>query len=204
MKVLFRRRNSAALLVLALIAAPTLLPGCPAVLCTKRLYLYRDTEQKSLPPHDMALLITDPAIITGVLPEVALQVRMGVPWAGEQPAHEANAYQVSVDALDGRPVYQGLCLDTTPTYVCEVQPGPRRVLARMDLFGPWGHQRSRENASLTLEPGGVYFLHPDWQELSKEHFRLQAERLPVSYRAELRARLMNWLRRHTKGRSLDN
>ena len=204
MKISFGRRNSAILLLLALMAAPGLLPGCLDNLCTQRLYLYRDVEQKSLPPADMALLITDPAIVTALLPEAAPKIPRGLPWAPEQPNYASDFYQLSIDGLDGRKVYQGLCLNITVTSVCEVRPGSRGVLASLNLFGPWGQQHVKENASLTLEPGGVYFLYPDWEEASKRMLRLKAERLPVSYNAELRSKLMDWLHRHTQGRSLEN
>jgi hypothetical protein len=197
-------RNSAVLVLLTLLAATGLLSGCLDNLCTKRLYLYRDAEPKSLPPADMALLIADPAIVTALLPEAAPKVTGGLPWAPEQPFYEEDYYQLSIDRLDGRSVYQGLCMNTTPTYVCEVRPGSRRVLARLKLFGAWGRQRAEDNASLTLKPGGVYFLHPDWEGASHKTLRLQAEPLPVSYNAALRSKLMDWLRRHTKGRSLEN
>jgi hypothetical protein len=204
MKVSFGPRNSAVLLLLTLIAAAGLLPGCLDNLCTKRLYLYRDAEPKSLPPADMALLIADPAIVAALLPEAAPKVSRGLPWAPEQPAYASDCYQLSVDGLDDRLVYQGICLNITPTFVCEVRPGPRRVLASLNLFGPWGRESVKDNAALTLEPGGVYFLHPDWEKASNKILRLQVERLPVSYNAALRAQLMDWLRRHTQGRTLEN
>ena len=206
MKVLLGPKNSAVLVLLTLLAATGLLSGCLDNLCTKRLYLYRDAEPKSLPPADMALLIADPAIVTAVIPEAAPKVTGGLPWAPEQPFYEEDYYQLSIDRLDGRPVYQGLCMDVTPTDVCEVRPGSRLVLARLKLFGAWGQKSVKENASLTLKPGGVYFLHPDWDAAaaSPKTLRLKAEPLPVSYNAALRSKLMDWLRQHTKGRSLEN
>ena len=204
MKISFGLRNSVVLLLLALMAASGLLAGCLDNLCTKRLYIYRDAEPKSPPPADTALLIADPAIVAALLPEAAPKVARGLPWAPEQPDYAADFYQLSIDGLDDRLVYQGLCMNITPTYVCEVRPGPRRVLAGLKLVGPWGQQYVKDNAALTLEPGGVYFLYPDWGKASNKILRLQAERLPVSYNAELRAKLINWLRTHTQGRSLEN
>jgi hypothetical protein len=78
-------RNSTIFFLLALMAAPGFLSGCLDNLCTKRLYLYRDAEPKSLPPAHTALLIADPAIVAALLPEVAPQVPRGLPWAPEQP-----------------------------------------------------------------------------------------------------------------------
>ena len=49
MKISPGLRNSAVLLLLALLAAPCLLSGCLDNLCTKRLYIYRDAEPKSPP-----------------------------------------------------------------------------------------------------------------------------------------------------------
>ena len=204
MKVSVDLRNSTVFLLLALIAAAGVLPGCLDNLCTKRLYVYRDAETKSLPPADMALLITDPAIVAALLPESAPKVSRGLPWAPEQPNYASDFYQFSVDGLDGRLVYQGLCMDITRTYVCEVRPGSRQVMASLKLVGPWGQQYIKDNAALTLEPGGVYFLLPDWERASNKILRLQAERLPVSYNAAFRAKLIDWLRLHTKGRFLEN
>jgi hypothetical protein len=204
MKVPHGARNSAVLVLLTLLAATGLLSGCLDNLCTKRLYLYRDAEPKSLPPADMALLIANPAIVIALLPDAAYKITVGLPWAPEQPFYEEDYYQLSIDGLDGRSVYQGLCMNITPTDVCEVRPGSRLVLARLKLFGSWGRERAEDNASLTLEPGGVYFLYPDWEGASHKTLRLQAQRLPASYNAALRSKLMDWLRRHTKGRSLEN
>jgi hypothetical protein len=193
-------------LAMILLAASIFSPGCAPIdsLCTKRLYLFRDTAEKSLPPSNMALLIADPAILNSLAPEAAPKVVKGLPWAEAKPAHESDAYHLSVEKLDGRPVYQGLCLDTAVTNVCEVRAGQRRVTAKMDLYGPWGHQGTRDTASLDLAPGGVYFLHPDWQLLGPEkNFRLQAAPLPLKYDTALRAKLMDWLKRNTRGRSLE-
>jgi hypothetical protein len=204
MKVWPGLRNSAVLLLLALLAASGLLSGCLDNLCTKRLYIYRDTEHQSPPPADTALLIADPAIVTALAPDAAAKLPGGLPWAPEQPAYASDCYQLSIDGLDDRPVYQGMCMDITPSYVCEVRPGSRRVMARLELFGPWGRESLKDTASLTLEPGGVYFLNPDGEGASQKTLRLKAQRLPVRYDAALRAKLIDWLRRHTQGRSLEN
>lgn len=203
MKISFGLRNSAVLLLLALMAAG-LLAGCLDNLCTKRLYIYRDVEPKSLPPADMALLIADPAIVAALLPEAASKISQGLPWAPEQPAYASDFYQLSIDGLDGRRLYQGRCLDITPTYVCEVRPGSRQVTASLKLMGPWGQQQAKDNAALTLEPGGVYFLHPDWDGAAQKTLHLQAERLPASYDAAMRTKLIEWQRHHTQGRSLED
>jgi hypothetical protein len=204
MKISFGPRNSAVLLLLGLLAAAGLLAGCLDNLCTKRLYVYRDVEQKSLPPADTALLIADPAIVAAVIPEAASKTIQGLPWAPEQPAYASDFYQLSIEGLDGRRLYQGLCLNITPSYVCEVRPGSRQVMASAKLVGPWGQMHLKDNAALTLEPGGVYFLYPDWDAAANKTFRLQAQRLPISYNAALRAKLIDWLRLHTQGRSLEN
>jgi hypothetical protein len=180
------------------------LPGCLDNLCKLRLYLYRDVEQKSLPPGQMALLISDPAIVAAVLPEAAAKLPAGLPWAPEQPSYEKDYYQLSIDGLDGHLVYQGRCLNVTPTYLCEVRPGSRQVMARLELFGPSGQQSRKETASLTLEPGGVYFLYPDWQDAAQKTLRLKVQRLPVKYDAALRSSVMAWLHRNTQGRTLED
>ncbi len=207
MKFFSHTRNPLGLLLLLLLAAPVFFLGCVSLdsLCTKRLYLFRDTEEKSLPPANMALLITDPALISQLMPEAAAKVVKGLPWAEDKPAQESDVYHLSVEKLNGRPVYQGLCLDTVVTNVCEVRAGQRGVTGKLDLYGPWGQQSARDTVSLSLVPGGVYFLHPDWQLITPDkNFRLQADPLPVKYDAALRAKLMDWLKRHTKGRSLEN
>lgn len=204
MKVSRHLRNSTVLLLLMLLAAPGLLSGCLDNLCTKRLYLYRDAEPKSPPPAQMALLIADPAIVAALAPDAAAKLRQGLPWAPDQPNYASDFYQLSVDQVDDHLVYQGLCMNITPTSVCEVRPGSRRVMAGLELFGPWGRQTVKDTASLNLEPGGVYFLHPDWELVPNKTLRLQVERLPVRYDAALRAQLIDWLRGHTQGRSLEN
>jgi hypothetical protein len=203
MKISCGLRNSAVLLLLALLATG-LLAGCLDNLCKLRLYIYRDVEQKSLPPAGMALLIADPAIVVALLPDAAPKMSQGLPWAPEQPSYASDFYQLSIDGLDGRRVYQGRCLDVTPSYVCEVRPGSRQVMAGLKLMGPWGQQTVKDQAALTLEPGGVYFLHPDWDGAAHKTLRLQAERLPASYDAALRAQLLAWQRAHTQGRSLED
>ena len=77
MKVSPGLRNSAVLVLLALLAALCWLPGCLDNLCTKRLYIYRDAEAKSPPPADTALLIADPAIVAALAPEAAAKLPRG-------------------------------------------------------------------------------------------------------------------------------
>ncbi len=197
-------KNSAFRLLLVLLVGLVVLPGCLDNLCKLRLYLYRDVEQKSLPPTDLALLITDPAIVAAVLPEAASKLPTGLPWAPEQPNYEKDYYQLSMDRLDNRLVYQGRCMNVTPTFICEVKPGTRRVTASLGLFGPSGRRFHQDTASFNLEPGGVYFFYPDWQEAAQETLRLKVQRLPARYDAALRAEVMAWLHRNTQGRSLED
>ncbi len=205
MKISPTFRGSALLVLLALLAGLAVMPGCLANLCKLRLYLYRDVEQKSLPPAQMALLITDPAIVAAVLPEAADKLPpQGLPWAPEQPNYDKDYYRLSIDGLDGHPVYQGRCLNVTITDICEVRPGARQVMASMELFGTWGQQSFKDTATLTLEPGGVYFLYPDWQAAAQKTLRLKAQRLPVPYDAALRAAVMAWLHHNTQGRTLED
>jgi len=120
----------------------------------------------------------------------------------EEKVQEGDAYRLSLDRVDGKPVYQGLCLDTTPTLACEVRPGPRQVLVRLDMFGTWGHEKITEGARLTLEPGKCYFLRPDCAELKNRRLLLKVDPLPDAYTPELRGRIADWERRHSKGRDL--
>jgi len=199
--MLRRVRSSRALLLLAALLAGQWLLGCTN-LCTKRLYLYRDTPEKGQAPANMALLITDPNLAKAVMASPPSGLGAGCEWAEEKPAYETSAYLLSIDGFDGKPVYQGLCMDTTPTYACEVRPGPREVRVRMDLFGPWGHENKKEIKKLTLEPGKTYFFRPDSGELQNKNFLLKVDSLPDAYTPELRARVVDWERTHSKGREL--
>ncbi len=142
--------------------------------------------------------------VDAVLPEAASKLPAGLPWAPEQPNYERDYYQLSIDRLDERLVYQDRCLNVTPTYICEVRPGSHRVMASLGLFGPSGQQSFKDTASLTFEPGGVYFLYLDWQGVAQKTMRLKAQRLPVRYDKALRAKVMAWLHRNTQGRSLED
>ncbi len=187
--------------IFALLAGQLLLAGCSS-LCGKRLYLFRDTPEKSVPTSGLALLITDPNLAGALMPKAKGYLEAAGQWAAEQPAHQSDVYRLSIEDLDGKPVFQGLCLDTTPTDACEVRPGPRQVRVRLDMFGPWGHQSVKEVARLYLEAGGCYFLRPDWEALRNKSLILKVERLPDAYTAEVRARLMDWERKNSKGRNI--
>jgi hypothetical protein len=186
---------------LLLVVSLGLLAGCSS-LCTRRLYLYRDTPQKTLPTTSLALLITDPNIARAVMPGAGRELEAGGRWAPEQLVHETDVYRLYLEDLDSKPLYQGLCLDVVPTYACEVRPGTHQVRARMDMFGPWGHDKVIETAPLSFDPGGCYFLRPDVEALKDKHLILKAQRLPEAYTAELRTRLINWERQHSKGKSI--
>jgi len=196
------RSGGAGWALAALLVGLGLLAGCAASLCTKRLYVYRDTPQKSLPTSNQALLITDPNIVRAVMPGAKADLEAGGRWAPEQLAHESDVYRLSIYELDGKVVYQGLCMDVTPTYACEVRPGARQVRTRLDIFGPWGHIGVKEVTRLDLEPGGCYFLRPDADALKDKHLVLKAERLPEAYTAALRTRLLDWERVNSKGKSI--
>ncbi|MBI4795619.1 MAG: hypothetical protein HY790_07235 [Deltaproteobacteria bacterium] len=196
----YARTNRALLLLVAVLVGQWLL-GCTN-LCTKRLYLYRDAPEKRQAPANMTLLITDPNLARAVMAGRLSSLDAGCPWAEEKPAYEADAYRLSIDGFDGKPVYQGLCMDTTPTYACEVRPGSRQARLRLDLFGPWGHESKKEMINLTLEAGKSYFLRPDSEALQNKIFVLKVDSLPDAYTPELRARVGDWERRHSKGRDL--
>ena len=184
---------------LGLAASLGLLAGCN--LCTKHLYLYRDTPQK-MPPAQMALLLADPNLAEAVLPGAPLNLR-GAQWAPEQPYHQTEAYRLSIEEVDGQKVYQGLCLDTTPTYALEMQPGRRRIAVSVELLGPQGRERFRDTIQLTLDAGRVYFLRPDWAELQNRRLALKMEILPEAYTPQVRARLVEHRRQTTRTASLD-
>ena len=199
---MLRKLNSnRAWLILTALLAGVWLVGC-ASLCTKRLGVYRDTTEKAGAPAQMALLVTDPNLAAAVLPGAGSSPGAGGQWMSEEKVQEGDAYRLSLDRVDGKPVYQGLCLDTTPTYACEVRPGSRQVQVRLDMSGSWGQERVREEARLNLEPGKCYFLRPDWEELRNRRLLLKVEPLPEAYTPELRARVTAWERGHEKGRDL--
>lgn len=193
--------NRALLILAALLAGQWLLVGCTS-LCTKRLALYRDTPEKAQPPANMALLVTDPNLAKAVLTGSGSYQGDGCQWASEEQVQEGDVYRLSTDRVDGKPVYQGLCMDTTPTYACEVRPGLRQVQVRLDISGSWGQERVREGTRLTLEPGKCYFLRPDCAELKNRRLLLKVDPLPDAYTPELRGRIADWERRHSKGRDL--
>jgi hypothetical protein len=190
------------LLVLAALLAGQGLLGCVDSLCTKRLYLYRDTPEKRQAPDNMALLITNPNLVKAVMPGYTGNLEAGCQWAEAKPAHETEVYLLSIEGLDGKPVYQGLCLDVTRTYACEVRPGSRQVMVRADLFGPWGHGKKVETVNVTLEPGKTYFFRLIGEDLKEDKFALQVDSLPAAYTPELRARVVDWERNHSTGRGL--
>ncbi len=185
-------------LALMLCCGPWLV-GCAVSLCTKHLYIFRDTPEKTVPTTNLALLITDPAwvqvmgLTPGNYPEA------GCLWAEERPSYERDAYRLTIDKLDGNSVFQGWCFDSPPTYFCEVRPGKRQVRVKFEMFGPWGQDSSKETSTLVLEPGGIYFLRPDCEALRNHRYVLKAERLAAPYSADLRARLIERRRQTMKG-----
>jgi hypothetical protein len=194
--------STRALLILtALVAGPWLLGGCESI-CTKRLGLYRDTPEKAQSPANMALLVTNPNLAKAVMPGAFSDLGSGSQWMSEEVVQEGDVYRLSMDRLDGKPVYQGLCMDTTPTYACEVRPGSRQVLLKLDIYGSQGQERIRETARLSLEPGKCYFLRPDWEEFRNRRLLLKVDPLPEAYTPELRTRVAAWERGHAKGRNL--
>ncbi|MCX5888918.1 MAG: hypothetical protein NTY36_05630 [Deltaproteobacteria bacterium] len=184
---------------LGLIASLWLLAGC--ALCTKHLFLYRETPQK-MPPAETALLITDPNLAQAALPGVNFDLG-GAPWAPEQPFYQTEAYRLAIEDLDGQKVYQGQCLDTTPTYAVEVRPGSRRIAGRADLLGPAGQEKFNDSVQVNLQAGKVYLIRPDWTELQNKHLVLKVEALPGTYTPEVRARLIDRRRQTTSNASLD-
>ncbi len=183
---------------LGLGASLWLLAGCE--LCNKHLYLYRETPQKGSPAQ-MALLITDPNLAKVALPGAPLNLR-GARWAPEQPFHKTEAYRFSIEEVDGQKVYQGRCLDTTPTYAVEMGPGRRRIAVAVDLLGPEGQERFRDTVQLNLEAGQVYFLRPEWAELLNRQLAVKMEILEA-YTPQVRARLVEHRRQTTRTASLD-
>ena len=194
-----RRHRRTLRLWLGLAASLWLLAGC--ALCTKHLYLYRDTPQK-MPPAGMALLIADPNLAQAALPGANLDTG-GAQWAPEQPSYQTEAYRLSIEDLDGQKVYQGLCLDTTPTYAVEVRPGNRRIAGRVELLGPEGQEKFNDSVQVNLQAGKVYFIRPDWTELQNKRLVLKVEALPGTYTPEVRARLIDRRRQTTSTASLD-
>jgi hypothetical protein len=150
----------------------------------------------------MALLITDPNLAQAVFTGAGRYQGDGSQWMSEEVVQKGDVYRLSMERVDDKPVYQGLCLDTTPTYACEVRPGSRQVLLRLDMFGSWGQEGVKEVTRLTLEPGRCYFLRPDDAELTNHHLLLKVEPVPEAYTPALRARVIAWERGHSQGRDL--
>jgi hypothetical protein len=194
-----RRHRRTLRLWLGLAASLWLLGGCG--LCTKHLYLYRDAPQK-MPPAEMALLIADPNLAQAALPGANLDLG-GAQWAPEQPSYQTEAYRLSIADLDGQKVYQGLCLDTTPTYAVEMRPGNHRIAGRAELLGPGGQEKFNDSVQVNLQAGKVYFIRPDWTELQNKRLVLKVEPLPGTYTPEVRARLIDRRRQTTSTASLD-
>lgn len=184
----------------ALAAGLWLLAGCGG-LCTKHLFLYRETPQKT-PPAQTALLIAHPDLAQAALPGADLNLQ-GAPWAPEQPFYQTEAYRLSLEALDGKKVYQGMCLDTTPTYAVEARPGSRRLTVRLDLLGPAGQEKFNDVLQLDLQAGQAYFIQPEWGELINRRLVLKAVDLPGDYTPEMRTRIIDQRRRTSPNASLD-
>ncbi len=191
-----RRWMGALLTLLALLVGQLLLGGCSS-LCTKRLYLPRETPEK-LQPSSQALLIADPGLAAALFPSQGPFPRGGCRWAPLQPSYESLYYRLSLDKLDDKALYQGMCLDIIPNYACEVRPGARQVLLKLYTYSPEGLESFKEAAPLNLEPGGIYFLQPECEAMAARHFRVKVEKLPEPYTAQVRSRLLDWERVNTK------
>jgi hypothetical protein len=177
-----------------------LLAGC-ASLCTKHLYLFRETPTKTA-PAETVLLITDPDLAMAAVPGANLNLQ-GAQWAPEQPSQPTDVYRLNIETVDGAQVYQGMCLDTLPNYVVELRPGNRQVAVRGDILGPGGIEKFTDTVALNLQPGKVYFLHPDWQEMVNRRLAIKMEILSEPYTPAMRARLIDRLRVSSKSASLD-
>lgn len=175
--------------------------GCSGPLCTKHLYIFRETPEKSL-PGATALVITDPNLAAALVPEASARINQGLPWAPEQLEHQTEAYRLSLTRVDGRPVFQGYCLDTLLTDVCEVRPGSRRLSLKAELYGPWGRRNQWEELGVDLKAGTVYFLAVEGMGGPERPVRVAVQSLGA-YTPEFRQRLLDWQRRHRTGRSLD-
>ncbi|MFP3869120.1 MAG: hypothetical protein ACLFUU_13380 [Desulfobacteraceae bacterium] len=175
--------------------------GCSGPLCNKHLYIFRETPEKS-PPGITALVITVPHLATALIPEAAALVNQGLPWAPEQLDHQTDAYRLSLIKVDGRKVYQGQCLDTLFTDVCEVRAGSRQLSVKLMLYGLWGRRSQERELQANLKAGTVYFLGIEGPGGQEGAARVTAEPLRA-YTPEFRQRLLDWQRTHTTGRSLD-
>jgi hypothetical protein len=196
-----RTGNAALALTFLLLGAVALAGGCSGPLCNKHLYIFRETPDKS-PPGAVALVITDPNLAAGLVPDASARVSQGLPWAPEQPVHQTDAYRLSLIKVDGLNVYQGRCLDTLITDVCEVRPGSRGLSLKVELYGPWGQRSPREELRVDLAPATVYFLRIQGAGGPEGPVQVTWERLGA-YTPEFRQRLLEWQRRYTTGRTLD-
>jgi hypothetical protein len=199
-KVMMRELWTAKGLGLLGLALVLSLTGCSAgtTLCTRHLYLFRDTPKKVMQTSELALLVTDPELAQRLLPGNRY-LEPGCRWQSPRPHYETDEYSLSIEQLDGKAVFQGWCLDSPPTFACEVRPGTRQVSLRCEMVGPEGNEKAREVASLTLEPGKCYFLRPDCEALKGKRFQFKVVPLPEPYTPELRARLIDLKRQTVKG-----
>ncbi len=175
--------------------------ACSGPICKRHLYIFREAPEKS-PVAITALVITDPNLAAALVPEASARLHQGLPWAPEQLVHETEAYRLSLTQVDGRPVYQGLCLDTLITDVCEVRAGSRRLSVDVLLFGPWGRRTQREQLPVDLQAATVYFLKVAGSGGDEGRVQVLAERL-APYTPEFRQRLLDYERSHAPGRTLD-
>lgn len=199
----FRRGKWSAALALGFIfiGVMALAVSCSGPLCNKHLYIFRETPEKS--PHEVtALLITDPKLATALVPEAADRIQQGLPWAPEQLEQPRDAYRLSLINVDGRKVYQGQCLDTLITDVCEVRAGNRRLSVQVMLYGPWGRRSLGQDVQVNLKAQTVYFLDIVGSVAREGAVQVKLEPLR-NYTPEFRQRLLDWQRAHTTGRSLD-
>jgi hypothetical protein len=177
-----------------------LLAGC-AGLCTKHLYLFREGPQKQ-PPEQVALVITDPNIIQAIMPGANLNLQ-GAVWAPQQPSQPNEVYRLAILTVDGKQVYQGMCMDNLTVDMVELRPGARSIAVRVDRYGPWGMEKLSGTVQFDLQPSRVYFLRPDWQELLSKRLVIKPETLPEVYNSTLRARVIDRQRQTQKSASLD-
>lgn len=198
-----RGKNRRVMVPLFILLIALLSAGC-ANICTKHLYIFRDTPEKGRPAASLALLITEPAMANGLMGSPDRFPVGGCQWAPDQPSHPTDVYRFTINGVDGKSIYQGQCLDTRITEVCEVGAGTRQVRVTMEIWGPQGRESFKDEVKLSLEPGKCYFLQPDCEAFRNHQLQVKAVPLGAAYNGEMRSRVLAWQKQHVKGATLED
>ena len=171
-----------------------------APLCTKHLYLFRETPPKQ-PPAQRALVVTDPTLVQAVMPGANLNLQ-GAQWAPLQPSSHRD-YRLPSREWTARRFTRACVWITCRSTPWNCSRGAAGWRCGLDLLSPAGQEKFTDTVQLDLQAGQAYFLRPDWQELLNKRLVIKAEPLPEAYTPLLRARVIDRQRQTEKSASLD-